>query len=121
MGPNNNIDRGGPDPLNLIFANQFKWAPNSNIDSEGPGPLNLIFANQFKRVIQVKIRVFILKVANSGPHVSFVWTSCNIQGRIKHMAQCQGPRAHIRLFLVFTCIWQKNIAKIPKCQMPYSM
>ena len=33
MGPNlnNNIDPGGPGPLNLIFANQFKNAPyNSN-------------------------------------------------------------------------------------------
>ena len=27
MGPNNNIDSGGVGPLNLIFANQFKWAP----------------------------------------------------------------------------------------------
>ena len=28
---NNNIDRGGPSPLNLIFTNQFKWAPYNNI------------------------------------------------------------------------------------------
>ena len=27
---------------------QFKWASNNNIDPGGPGPLNLIFANQFK-------------------------------------------------------------------------
>ena len=47
-------------------------APNNNIDPGGPGPLNLIFANQFKRVTQVKIRIFILKVANSGPYVIFV-------------------------------------------------
>ena len=26
----------------------FKWAPKSNIDPGGPGPLNIIFANQFK-------------------------------------------------------------------------
>ena len=25
--PVNNIDPGGPGPLNLIFANQFKWTP----------------------------------------------------------------------------------------------
>ena len=25
--PNNNTDPGGTGPLNLIFANQFKWAP----------------------------------------------------------------------------------------------
>ena len=30
------------------------------------------------------------------------------------MAQSQGPRTQIRLFLVFTCIWQENIAKIAK-------
>ena len=24
---NNNIDPGGPGPLNLIFANQFEWGP----------------------------------------------------------------------------------------------
>ena len=28
---NNNIDPGGPGPLNLIFSHQFKWAPNNNI------------------------------------------------------------------------------------------
>ena len=46
----------GPGPLNLIFANQlkwaptivFKWAPYNNIDLGGPGPLNLILANQLK-------------------------------------------------------------------------
>ena len=25
------IDPGGPEPLNIIFAYQFKWAPNNNI------------------------------------------------------------------------------------------
>ena len=38
--------------------------PNNNIDPEGPGPLNLMFANQFNRITRVKLRVFILKVAN---------------------------------------------------------
>ena len=47
-------------------------APNNNIDLRGPGPLNLIFANQFKRIIRVKLKVFILKVANSGPRVTFL-------------------------------------------------
>ena len=28
---NNNIDSRGLGPLNLIFANQFKWAPYNNI------------------------------------------------------------------------------------------
>ena len=29
--PDNIVDPGGPDPLNLIFANQFEWAPYNNI------------------------------------------------------------------------------------------
>ena len=54
------------------MAPQFKWALNDNIDPGGPGPLNLMFGNQFKRITRVKLRVFILKVANSGPHVIFL-------------------------------------------------
>ena len=38
MGPQQNIDPGGPGPFNLIFAKQFKWAPYNNIDPGGPGP-----------------------------------------------------------------------------------
>ena len=53
---NNNIDPGGPGPLNLIFTNQFKWAPNNDIVPGGP--LNLMFANQFKRIARVTLRVF---------------------------------------------------------------
>ena len=45
---------------------------NNNIDPGCPCPLNLIFANQFKRITGVKLRVFILKVANSGPHLTFL-------------------------------------------------
>ena len=45
--------------------------PNNNIYSGGPGPLDLMFANQFKRIIRVKLRVFILKVANWSPHLTF--------------------------------------------------
>ena len=29
---------------------QFKWASNNNIDPGGPGPLQLMLANQFKWV-----------------------------------------------------------------------
>ena len=47
------MDPGGPGPLNLIFANQFKnapynnikMAPNNNIVLGGSGPFNLMFAN----------------------------------------------------------------------------
>ena len=62
----------GPRRFNLIFAKQFKFPPNNNIDPVGQGFLNLMFANQFKRITQMKLRVFILKVANSVPHVTFL-------------------------------------------------
>ena len=39
--------------------------------------------------MRVKLRDFVLKVATSGPHLIFVWTYCNNQGWIYHMAQ--GP------------------------------
>ena len=32
------------------------------------------------------------------------------------MALRQEPLAHIKIFLVFTYIWQENIAKFPKYQ-----
>ena len=51
---------------------QFKWTPNNNIVSGGQGPFNLLFANQFKRITRVKLSVFILKVANLGPHLTFL-------------------------------------------------
>ena len=80
MALNNSIDPGGPGPFNLILANQFKWAPtiifkwlpNNKIDPGDPELLNLMFANQFKRITRVKLKIFILKVANSGPHVTFL-------------------------------------------------
>ena len=39
---------------------QYNWAPNNNIDPGAPEPLNLMFANQFKCITRVKLRVFIL-------------------------------------------------------------
>ena len=63
-GPPTIILIQGAEPLNLIFANQFKWAPYNNIDSGGRRPHNVMFANQFNRITRVKLRVFILKVAN---------------------------------------------------------
>ena len=63
MGPQQNLN--GP---------RLKCPPNNNIDPGGPRPLNLMFANQFKRIILEKLRVFILKVANWGPHLAFLWT-----------------------------------------------
>ena len=81
---NNNINPGGLGPLNLVFPtnlngpptiifkwSQFKWTPNNNIDSGGPGSFILMSANHFKRIIRVKLTIFILKVATSGPHIIF--------------------------------------------------
>ena len=53
--------------LLLIFVN--------NINDHGPrAPLNSIFANQFKYITLEKLRVFVLKFAISGPHLTFLWT-----------------------------------------------
>ena len=56
-------------PPNTII---FKWASNNKIVPGGPSSFNLMFANQFKRITQVKLRVFILKVANWSPHLTFL-------------------------------------------------
>ena len=39
-------------------------ASNNNIVPGGPDPLNLMFANQFKPITLLKLKVFILKVAS---------------------------------------------------------
>ena len=78
---NNYIDPGGAGPLNLILPTNLNGPPTI-ILIQGPGTLNLLFAKQFKCITRVKLRVFILKVANSDPHVTFLRTSCNNQGRI---------------------------------------
>ena len=44
---------------------------NNNDDLGGPGFLNSFFGNQFKCITRVKLRVFVLKVATSGAHVTF--------------------------------------------------
>ena len=44
---------------------------SNNIDKEGSGPLNSFFPNRFKCITQVKLRVFVLKVATSGPDLTF--------------------------------------------------
>ena len=45
------------------MALNLNGLPNYSIVPGGPGPLNLMSANQFKRITRVKLRVFILKVA----------------------------------------------------------
>ena len=46
------------------------------------------------------------------------WGGCIPPSPPPKSATGLGPRAQMRLFLVFTCIWLKNIAKISKCQGP---
>ena len=46
---------------------------NNNIDNQGArAPLYSIFANGFKCITPVKLWVFVLKVANSGVHLTFL-------------------------------------------------
>ena len=45
---------------------------NNNIDDPGPGTLSSIFANQFICINRVKLRIFVWKVASSGPHLNFL-------------------------------------------------
>ena len=56
------------------MAPNLNGTPNNNIVPKGVGPFNWIVANQFKRITQVKLKVFILKVANWGPHLTFSCT-----------------------------------------------
>ena len=78
------------------------------------GPHQFYLANQLKCIIRVKLlRGFVLKVATSGPHLPFyeriAITTAGLYGTVP------GPPAQmVRLFLVFTYIWQEDVAKIPK-------
>ena len=46
----------------------------NDIDDQGPGPPQFNFANQFKWIPRMKLKVFVLRDANSGPHLTFLWT-----------------------------------------------
>ena len=51
---------------------------NINVDDHRARVLSiLIFANQFVYITREKSRVFDLKVATSGPHLTFLWTLPN--------------------------------------------
>ena len=79
------------------------------LTTRGPEPLHSIFANQFKCLIQVKLRVFVLKVAISGPRLTLY------ERNAIAMAQCQGPRTQmVRLFFVFVYTWQEDVPKFRK-------
>ena len=60
----------------------------------------------------MKLGVFVLKVAISVPHLNFYERNA-ITSVVFGMWHSAKARAQIvRLFLVFTCIWQKDVAKI---------
>ena len=61
--------QGAQAPLILFFPMNLNGPPTIILFLGGPGSLNLMFANQFKRITRVKLKVFILKVANSGPFI----------------------------------------------------
>ena len=85
--------------------------------TRGPVLSQFIFTNQFKCANRVKLKVFVLKVATSGPHLTFLSTykQCNNQGRIYHTADCQELHGQmVRLFFVFTYITPEDVAK--NCQ-----
>ena len=45
----------------------------NNINNQvAPAPSIQIFANQFKSITRVKLRVLVLKVATSDPHLTFL-------------------------------------------------
>ena len=61
--------------FSIFRVQRFLLAFVSNIDDQGPrAPLNSIFANQFNCITREKMRVFFLKFAISGPHLTFLWT-----------------------------------------------
>ena len=75
--------------------------------------LNSIFSNQFKRITRVKSRVFVLKVAMSGLIKTFYERNA-ITTAVFAIWYSARPLAQIvELFLVFTYIWQEDVAKIP--------
>ena len=51
---------------------QYLNGPPTLILIQGARALNLMFAKQFKPITRVKLRVFIPKVANSGPRLTFL-------------------------------------------------
>ena len=62
-----------------------------------------------------KIKSFFLKSCYLGPHVTFFINVMQQPESDLFHGTVPGPRAQmVRLFLVFTYIWQEDLAKIPK-------
>ena len=64
---------------------QRYWRPGA------PSFLNSSFANQFKCITQVKSRVFVLKVATSGPHLALLCSNAITKDRLTMWHSTLGP------------------------------
>ena len=79
-----------------------------------------MFANQFKRIARVKLRIFILKWLTEALIYPFYERNAMTRANLTY-GTVPGAPCSYKTFLVFTCIWQENIAKIPKIQRPNTM
>ena len=68
------------------------------------------------RITRVKVRVFILKFAQSGHRVFFYERNAKLGTDLTYGSVPVAPRTDKHFFLVFSCIWLEIIAKITKCQ-----
>ena len=87
--------------------------PPTIILIQGPGPIKLIFANQFKRIIRVKIRVFILKVANPGLMQSFYERHAITRHKLTHCTVLGASRTY-KTFFGLHLYLAGNYCKNPK-------
>ena len=89
---------------------------NNSDDQGARAPLNSSFANHFKCITRVKLRVFVLKIASSSPLLTFFYERNAITraGFIMHGTVPGPPRSDDKTFLIFICIWQEYVAKVPK-------
>ena len=55
----------------FLLASSRTTVINHNIDGQGARPPRFNFFNQFKCFSRVKLWIFVLKVATSGPHLTF--------------------------------------------------
>ena len=80
-----------------------------------PGTYQFHLINQLKCITRVKLlRGFVLKVATLGPHLSFYKRNAITTAGFTIWYSARAPRSDGKTFLVFTYIWQEDVANIPK-------
>ena len=86
------------------------------LTTRSPGSPQINFANQFKCRTWVKLTFFFfLNVAISRPSSNLFMNVMQQLGQGLSYGTVPGPCAQmIRLFLIFTYIWQEDFAKTPK-------